>query len=298
MASSYIQYATNNLHDILNDPNGARCIFCFNYPIITINSETTDVSTVICPLCRIDAVVPASIVTSESLILEWHRNGFGETFINNYNCVQHKNDYDYINNNNNNYFYDVLPIDIQNYIFMINNAETNIWYYINRSLKIKKIKKIISPFVSNYIEFDNFSMNNWDNYRESIKYLYRTDFINAIIDSYHCDYKYNDVNFWHKLLSVIYKLIFYSKYTDFYYHVPDYKKKNKLLNKFVLLLCKKYNFKLCIFMKNKNDIYNSSMMDIYATSVIKPISFEKLLGFVKIYKPYKKKEYFNNQLWN
>ena len=40
------------------------------------------------------------------------------------------------------------------------------------------------------------------------------------------------------------------------------------------------------------------MMEIYATSITKPISFDKLLGFVKIYKPYKKKTYFYNQLWN
>ena len=56
-----IKFATNNLSKILADQNGAYCYYCFGKPQITIKSETCDKSTVICNLCGIDSVVPASI---------------------------------------------------------------------------------------------------------------------------------------------------------------------------------------------------------------------------------------------
>ena len=57
-----IKFATNNLSNILADKNGAYCYFCFGKPQITQESEICDNSTVICDLCGIDSVVPASIV--------------------------------------------------------------------------------------------------------------------------------------------------------------------------------------------------------------------------------------------
>ena len=282
MTSSYIQHVTNNLCNILNDPNGARCIFCLQSPVITTHSKIVDVSTVVCPLCNVDAVVPASLVTSESLILQWHQQGFGKTC--NYGFVKTYN-----------YFYDFLPIDIQNYIHMIINVEYNIEKYILRSHKIKNIQKNILPFVSKYIKSNNvyYFLNNWENHIESVTYLFNYDFVNAIVDSYHYDFMYNNVNFWHKLLSVIYKLIFYSKFGHFCRSDPDYARKYRTLDKFVLLLCKKYNFKLHIFVRDNNNNSNSLISNIYATDLDKPIPFDKLLGFVKIYQPYKKKDIFS-----
>ena len=56
------KFATNNLSNILADQNGAYCYYCFGKPQITIKSSTCDKSTVICNLCGIDSVVPASVV--------------------------------------------------------------------------------------------------------------------------------------------------------------------------------------------------------------------------------------------
>ena len=72
----YMPFATNNLNAILNDDKGARCVYCFGKPVIDNNVLLTDVSTVICPICGIDAVVPASQVNSEETLKAWHRMGF------------------------------------------------------------------------------------------------------------------------------------------------------------------------------------------------------------------------------
>ena len=73
----YMKYATNNLQEILNDEKGAVCIYCLKKPLITKSTSTTDISTVICPLCGIDAVVPQSIIVDNDILLKWHEMGFG-----------------------------------------------------------------------------------------------------------------------------------------------------------------------------------------------------------------------------
>ena len=73
----YMKYATNNLQEILNDKKGAICIYCLKKPLITKSTSTTDISTVICPLCGIDAVVPQSIIRDNTILLKWHEMGFG-----------------------------------------------------------------------------------------------------------------------------------------------------------------------------------------------------------------------------
>ena len=72
----YIKYSTNNLQSILNDSNGARCVFCLGHPEINEYTSTTDESTVLCPICMIDAVVPASVVPNELTLQAWHYQGF------------------------------------------------------------------------------------------------------------------------------------------------------------------------------------------------------------------------------
>ena len=74
----YMKYATNNLQEILNDKKGAICIYCLKKPIITKSTSTTDISTVICPLCGIDSVVPLSIIQDNTILLNWHKLGFGD----------------------------------------------------------------------------------------------------------------------------------------------------------------------------------------------------------------------------
>jgi hypothetical protein len=72
----YIEYATNNLQSLLNDNEGARCVFCLGHPEINEDTLTTDESTVLCPLCGVDAVVPASVVPNELTLHSWHMQGF------------------------------------------------------------------------------------------------------------------------------------------------------------------------------------------------------------------------------
>ena len=74
----YMKYATNNLQEILNDKKGAICIYCLKKPIITKSTSTTDISTVICPLCGIDSVVPLSIIQDNTILLNWYKLGFGD----------------------------------------------------------------------------------------------------------------------------------------------------------------------------------------------------------------------------
>tara|TARA_Y100000389_G_scaffold200204_2_gene240120 strand:- start:2981 stop:3583 length:603 start_codon:yes stop_codon:yes gene_type:complete len=198
-----------------------------------------------------------------------------------------------------NYFYDKLPDDIQNYIYMINKAPLVIQKYLYRNSKIINIKQWILPFIHNNNLFHDF--NSWHRYPGSILYIYNNQFINAFVDSYYYDYKFNDVIFWHKFLSVIYKLIFHSEFTNFSNDILiKIQKKNKILNKYTLLFCKKYNFKLSICLRNNSSHINYSIHNIYSNDILlsKPINFYKLLSYIKIYKPYQKKIYDINQLWN
>ena len=52
--------------------------FVFFKHIITNHTETTDESTVICPLCNIDAVVPCSVIPNKKTLKKWRKLGFGD----------------------------------------------------------------------------------------------------------------------------------------------------------------------------------------------------------------------------
>ena len=71
----YLKYVFNNLELLLADKNGSRCVYCLGAPVITRQTQTCDQSTVLCPLCGIDAVVPAS-VCNMNLLRKWHADGF------------------------------------------------------------------------------------------------------------------------------------------------------------------------------------------------------------------------------
>jgi len=68
--------ATNNLESVRNDPRGARCVHCFGRPDCNSHVNLTDDTTIICNLCGIDAVVPASQVPDEQTLLRWHNLDF------------------------------------------------------------------------------------------------------------------------------------------------------------------------------------------------------------------------------
>ena len=106
---------------------------------------------------------------------------------------------------------------------MINKAPEIVKKYICRNYKIINIKKHILPFLHNNNLILNF--NSFDGCNDYIKYIYNYEFIQAFIDSYCYDYKFKDLTFWHKLLSVIYKLTFHSEFLN-YYTIIEYKKKN------------------------------------------------------------------------
>ena len=72
----YLALATNNLESLLQDELGAVCVFCFENPQVTPDTETTDDSTAICSICHIDALVPASAVPDNATLREWHSEGF------------------------------------------------------------------------------------------------------------------------------------------------------------------------------------------------------------------------------
>ncbi len=72
----YMPHATNNLKAVLADPKGAVCVHCMQRPCIHKETETVDESTVLCPICGIDAVVPASVVPTQAVLRGWHRVGF------------------------------------------------------------------------------------------------------------------------------------------------------------------------------------------------------------------------------
>ena len=72
----YHQMATNNLDTLLSDEAGARCYHCLGEPTICPDTPVVDHSTVICPLCGIDAVVPASEVKDEAVLHAWRYLAF------------------------------------------------------------------------------------------------------------------------------------------------------------------------------------------------------------------------------
>lgn len=76
------QLATKNHAQVLADPNGARCYQCLGKPIITKSTPTCDGSTLFCPLCRIDAVVPASQIPKpvEKTLQKWYRHWFSTSY--------------------------------------------------------------------------------------------------------------------------------------------------------------------------------------------------------------------------
>lgn len=76
MTLPYLAHTTNNLRTMWADPGGARCVACLGAPSLAQDLTLSDESTVHCPLCHVDALVPAAVVTSEALLLEWHRLGF------------------------------------------------------------------------------------------------------------------------------------------------------------------------------------------------------------------------------
>ena len=76
------QLATNNHALVLADPIGARCYHCLGKPKITVTTPTCDGSTVFCPLCRIDAIVPASQIPHpiERNLKYWNTYWFSTDF--------------------------------------------------------------------------------------------------------------------------------------------------------------------------------------------------------------------------
>ena len=78
---SYYHLAKNNLQAVLDDQKGARCVHCMKCPIITSETVTCDDSTIICPLCNVDAVIPASWVCNKQHLKSFHSFGFPKTNI-------------------------------------------------------------------------------------------------------------------------------------------------------------------------------------------------------------------------
>ena len=77
----YTKYSYNNKRAVMKDPNGARCVYCLGSPFIHKNTKTVcGESTILCPLCGIDAVVPYSVIPSpvEETLEIWHTQGFGD----------------------------------------------------------------------------------------------------------------------------------------------------------------------------------------------------------------------------
>ena len=73
----YMPLATNNAELVRGDVLGARCLFCLQRPTIDGSTPLCDESTVICPLCFVDAVVPESFVQSLAQLQSWRVEGFG-----------------------------------------------------------------------------------------------------------------------------------------------------------------------------------------------------------------------------
>ena len=75
----YVALATNNLQALLADESGSRCYHCLGRPVVGPDTETCDETTVLCPLCTVDSVVPASAVPDEATIHAWRFLAFFDT---------------------------------------------------------------------------------------------------------------------------------------------------------------------------------------------------------------------------
>ena len=81
-ADRYIDLATDNLNALLADRDGSRCYYCLGAPEIHILSDTViprtsaGGGTVLCPLCDVDALVPASEVPDEATMHAWRYLAF------------------------------------------------------------------------------------------------------------------------------------------------------------------------------------------------------------------------------
>lgn len=76
MKLPYMLFATNNLLQVRKDPNGAYCVHCLRQPDCTVHLQLTDKTTILCPNCGVDAVVPASKVPNLKTLEHWHNLGF------------------------------------------------------------------------------------------------------------------------------------------------------------------------------------------------------------------------------
>ena len=72
----YHGLATNNLEALLRDKAGSRCYHCLGRPKITPQTSVLDSSTVICPCCGVDSVVPTSEVPDEPTLHAWRYPAF------------------------------------------------------------------------------------------------------------------------------------------------------------------------------------------------------------------------------
>lgn len=79
IAKARLKYSRNNWPEVSKDPAGARCFQCLrafdvkNGPVTLI-----DCSTILCPVCGVDAVVGASRVTSEANLHAWRMAAYTE----------------------------------------------------------------------------------------------------------------------------------------------------------------------------------------------------------------------------
>ena len=72
----YAALVTDNLAELLRDPVGTVCLYCCQRPLITEDADVTDVSTALCPLCGVDALVPSAAIRDEATLRRWHAQGF------------------------------------------------------------------------------------------------------------------------------------------------------------------------------------------------------------------------------
>ena len=72
----YNYLTKNNLDAVRNDMKGARCIYCLGRPNCYAPVLLKDSSTIICPDCGVDAVIPASNLPDEETLHKWHEIRF------------------------------------------------------------------------------------------------------------------------------------------------------------------------------------------------------------------------------
>jgi hypothetical protein len=80
----YMKYATNNIQAVCK--NGGVCVYCKTVFPTNTKYETPirGESTVLCPKCDVDAVVPIDILPAQGTeeyikkLDEWHNSGFGK----------------------------------------------------------------------------------------------------------------------------------------------------------------------------------------------------------------------------